>query len=192
MTRLLVYRKWLMSFLRSPWTVDDYPVVYREQIETVDDQEIHRGITPPRWAAHIVKWPLLIGLGETRQEAREELDRHIRTYIGTRGVAPRPGTFVAPTYAPNDKIRRYSEIADRLFREVLEFEPEHVGHIADSWSLSFLKNVNPVSEYQSRIRHVFGVDVSDIEDGNIGDICERIHRSQLSSLSSSTEEDDRK
>lgn len=33
-----------------------------------------------------------------------------------------------------------------------------------------------VEEYIEKIRHVFDVDVADIEDGNLADIFERIHK----------------
>jgi hypothetical protein len=61
--------KFLASFFKSNWEMEDYPIKYRKQ----DVKEYP-------WVAQIINWWTLSGLGNTQQEALEDLRNKFNLY----------------------------------------------------------------------------------------------------------------
>lgn len=153
MEKLLIIYKWGMSFLKSDWTIDDYPVRFKEQGK--DDP------TVPRWYAQIINWWVLTGLGETKDEAYRKLSENLLAAREHRGQLPRPGTGLPIDFESGNELEKNWGIASRIIGEVLGFDPEGI-FVSDGSSLwDFCEN-DDITEYQRRVKDIFGIDVSHI------------------------------
>jgi hypothetical protein len=101
--------KWLLSFTKAKWELEDYPLEIRMQ--RVDPKHV----TVPKYAAQIVNWWTLTGLGETEDEARESLRNALAEQAKKRQL-PRPGTKVPIQFASSDEISRFEALAADSFR----------------------------------------------------------------------------
>jgi uncharacterized protein YaaR (DUF327 family) len=75
---------------------------------------------------------------------------------------------------PSEEIQSYSEIVERFITLVLDCS---YVFISDESSLYDFEIIEEVNVFEERIKEVFGVDVSDIEDKNLLKIFERISSS---------------
>lgn len=165
MEKLKIIYKWGMSFLKSNWTIEDYPVRFREQGE--DDSSV------PRWSAQIINWWVLTGLGETKEEAYRNLSENLVAAKEQRGRLPRPGTGMPLEFESSDELDRNWDVASRIIEEVLGFDPEGI-FVSDGSSLLDFSGDGNIAEYQDRIKELFGIDVSHIESGNLAEISKYI------------------
>lgn len=78
-----------------------------------------------------------------------------------------------PQLVSSSRIQGYSETADRFIDIVLECS---WAFITDESSLYDFAGIDEVANLEAKIKEVFGVDVSDLEDKNLVDIFERIER----------------
>lgn len=165
MEKLYAIYKWLLSFFKKEWELQDYPVRFKEQGK--DDPNI------PRWSVQIINWWALTGLGDTKQEAFEKLRESLNAAKESRGNLPRPGTSVPIEFESSDELEKYWGIASRIIDEVLGYDPKGI-FVSDGSSLwDFCENED-LSEYQEKIKDIFGVDVSHIESGNLVEVSECI------------------
>jgi hypothetical protein len=161
MEQIKAIYKWLLSFLKSKWDIDDYPVRFREQGK--DDPNI------PHWSAQIINWWVITGLGETKNEAYKNLSESLENVKKQRENFPRPGTKVPIEFATSKDLDRYWGIASRIIDEVLGFDPEGI-FVSDGSSLWDFSETDDISEYYIKIKEIFGIDVSHIESGNLVEI----------------------
>lgn len=75
------------------------------------------------------------------------------------------------TFASNDDIQAHSETSKRFINLVLGLE---WALITNESSLDDFSVIEDVADLEEKIKKVFGVDISDIEDGNLLKIFERI------------------
>jgi hypothetical protein len=116
------------------------------------------------------------GYGDTREEAYADLQVKFNEYKSQGHKLPRPGTKVPIQFAPMVEIAKYEEIAEDFFPKILEMDYRDA-LITDStslWHFSFTED----EELRRRIREVYGVDVSDIEDENLVQVFQRISQRQ--------------
>lgn len=74
-------------------------------------------------------------------------------------------------FASKEKIQPYSEIAEQFIELVLDLQWVF---LSDESSLYDFVSIDKVADLEEKIKEVFGVDVSDIEDKNLFKIFERI------------------
>ena len=165
MEQLLASFKWAMSFFKSEWELKDYPVRFREQGK--EDPSI------PRWSAQIVNWWQISGVGDTKQEAWQNLLESFCAAKEYKGRLPRPGTGFPIEFASSDELDRYWHVASRILEEVLGYDPNGI-FVSDESSLWDFSRDEDISAYQNEIRKIFGVDVSHIESGNLVEISKHI------------------
>ena len=172
------YIKYLLSFLKRDWDLEDYPVIVRYQ-----DPEKHPPpagigqVEPIPWFAFIGQWFLMFASGETRDEALENLRHNFENYKQKHTTLPRPGTLVELEMAPTQQVDRFADLAhDFITRIVVVVNPKFC-FISDSSSLWDFPYENK-AEQIARIKEIYGVDVSDIEDGNLAKIFDRIRQHQ--------------
>jgi len=79
------YYKYLLSFSKNDWELEDYPIRYKEQ-DIEDPSE-------PLWTAQIIKWWNITGVGESKNEAFENLRSNLNAVKKFRSDLPRPGTI---------------------------------------------------------------------------------------------------
>jgi len=166
---LLARVKYLLSFLKREWALSDYPVRVRRQA-ALDRPERMGQLQALPWIAQIVNWWSLIGMGDSREAALESLRQHFDEYKQIHRVTPRPGMRVPLELASTAKIDRYRVLARDFFDRILgmDFDTCFVSDQSSLWDFP------DTAQAVDRIRAVYGVDVSDIEDGNLVRTVERL------------------
>ena len=164
--------KWALSFRKTRWGLNDYPIVIREQ-KTPPGQTSARERLP-RFVASILNWHL-VGVGETRDEAKFNLAVNFQNNLLARKQEgtppPRPGVDVPLEFASQDRINAHSELANDFIRRVLDVEG---AWISDESSLWEFHSDETNEKFFARIQESYGVDVSDIESGNLADILDSV------------------
>ena len=91
--------KFMLSFRKSQWKIDDYPLRYCFQ----DNQKIDI----PSYYVEIIGWRAMIGFGDSREQAYQYLSRKLEERSLTFGFLPRPGTTVhADSKETDEQLRR--------------------------------------------------------------------------------------
>ena len=168
MDQLKAVLKYIASFFKSDWSIDDYPLRYREQTKTSPQV--------PLWVVQIINWWVMTGSGETREEAYQNLAQRVEGRRAVGESLPRPGKRVPIVFASTQRVDMYPDIAERFLCEVMGFASGDSVFISDQSSLGDFGIGDSADEYIEKIRQVFDVDASDIESGNLADIFERIHK----------------
>jgi hypothetical protein len=129
----------------------------------------------PRYWASIVNWWVVGEGGETPEEALRNLAKRFeetRNRMLLDGkTMPRPGTHVAIEFAPQEKVEGHCELKNDFVRRVLKLDWAWISDQSSLWD--FHTNETNQSYFRT-ISLLYGVDVSDIESGNIAEILERI------------------
>jgi hypothetical protein len=164
--------KFLASFFKDEWTIDDYPICYRSQPTTPGIRTPH--VKDYAWVSTAIHWPAMSGYGNTRSEALEDLRRNFTQFKAANRKLPRPGSKTALELASRSRIEQHAELANDFIQRVLELE---WAWISDESSLWDFHSDETNDRLNGLIRQIYGVDVSDISSGNIADIFERIAKS---------------
>jgi hypothetical protein len=124
----------------------------------------------------IIGWEQMPGTGNTRAEAVADLEQKLADYKRREGRLPRPGTRVPIQFAPMVEVDKYAQLAGNFFDKILGMDYRQV-LITDQSSLyDFAFSEERLAELQRKIRDIYQVDVSDIEDGNLVTIFARLHQ----------------
>jgi hypothetical protein len=167
---LLARWKYLLSFLKSDWELDDYPVIVRQQ----DDAGAAFGdevrFTRPAYVARVVNWNL-DGFGGTRAEALADLRERFKKACARRSTRPRPGTRVPIEFASQGRIAARQALVGEFVRDVLGVEGAWLSDQSCLWHFTLAGSLD---EYYAKIMLLYGVDVRDVPDANIAQILDRI------------------
>lgn len=162
----------LASAFKDEWTIDDYPIRISFQPGS-ELQQSSRLKTIP-WTASVINWPSISGYGNTRNEALDVLRKNFDRFKARNSKLPRPGTKVPIEFAASRRVGQHSELAKDFFKRVLEVD---WAWISDESSLWDFHGDETNDELVGKIHRIYGVDVSDISDGNLADIFDRITKS---------------
>lgn len=88
-----------------------------------------------------------------------------------RKLMPRPGTKVPIEFAPSDRVYAHPELTDDFIHRVLGLDWAFVSDQSSLWHFHTGETNDVVI---AKIKDIYGVDVSDIESGNIATILHRI------------------
>ena len=157
------------SMFKHEWTMEDYPI--RVWFRPVIEPSHKSRLKPLAWTASVINWPGMSGSANSRQEAVEELRKNFDRFKATKPRLPRPGTKVPLEFAASERVEQHSELAKDFVKRVLELD---WAWISDESSLSDFHEDETNESLTEKIRHIYGVDVSDISSGNLADIFERI------------------
>ncbi len=166
--QLLARWKYLLSFRKGAWTLDDYPVRVR-RLPAASPPPGMRDLKPVAWHAQIIHWPQLFGAGDTQAEALANLRQRFADYQREHGDTPRPGVPVPLEFAPTTMIDRYAPVARDFFDRILGMDFDAC-FISDESSLWDFPHDEDERQVLDRIRAAYGVDVSDIQNGNLARI----------------------
>ena len=90
---------------------------------------------------------------------------------------PRPGTKVPIEFAPSEHVHAHPELTDDFIRRVLGLDWAFVSDRSSLWDF----HTNETNDaFHAKIKETYGVDVSDIESGNLAEILGRIATQQRS------------
>ena len=170
--KVLMRSKWLASFFLREWKLPDYPVRVRSNGKhAAPDQQ---------WLAQILSWPGPAGVGASKEEAVAQLTERLESIRGHRRATqekmPRPGTHVPIQFASTTRVMQAPTVHDDFIIRVLGFAPGSPVFISDQSSLADFGDQAYVAKLQKKISDIYGVDVSDLKEGLLCDILERIQK----------------
>jgi hypothetical protein len=129
---------------------------------------------PLPWTARVINWPALSGSADSRSGALEELRKKFEQFKSSEPKLPRPGTKVPIKFAARERVSRHSELAKDFIKRILEIEWAWISDESSLWDFHGDQTNKALVE---KIQRVYGVDVSDLESGNLADIFDRIRDS---------------
>jgi len=164
--------KYLYSFRKNEWRLSDYPIRFRQFKPSPDDAMQGRLQLIP-WSAQIINWWQMDGLGNSKAEAYADLEAKFSKLKEEGKSLPRPGTGLPIEFASTVRVSFYDDTADDFFRRVLDKNYRDCW-ISDESSLWDFHGEESNESFHQKIWEAYGVDVSDIESGNLVKIFERI------------------
>jgi len=175
---LLTRWKYLLSFRKSDWEFEDYPIIVRKQGDAGGEWGEEVRWKRPAYIARVVGWTALDGTGDTREEALDNLREQFRSACKRRDAKPRPGAHVPIQFASQDRIAARQQLANEFVRRVLGVEDAWLSDESSLWHFTLGASLE---EYYAKIVLLYGVDVRDVPDGNIARILDRISAARLGS-----------
>ncbi len=172
---LLAGCKFLLSFLKRNWSLEDYPVIVRKQRDSGQQPHKDGRLTLPSYYARIVNWTLA-GTGDTATDALKDLSKTFNLAREHRASMPRPGAHVPLEFASQERIAAYSSLADEFLQSVFGVKGAWISDESSLWNFT---SEDSLDRCHARIRSLYAVDVSDIQSGNLADIFERIAQSKM-------------
>ena len=149
--------------------MDDYPI--RVWLQPVAEPLHKSRLKPLSWTASVINWPGMAGGAHSRLEALEELRKNFDRFKATKPNLPRPGTKVPIEFAASERVSQHSELAKDFVQRVLGVD---WAWISDESSLWDFRENETNQNLTDKIRNIYGVDVSDMSNGNLADIFDRI------------------
>lgn len=160
-----------MSYLKKDWQLNDYPILYKNNSSL--DIENPKRFKPIPWVARIAGWNQMQGHGDTKQEARIDLEKKFQE-IKAREPLPRPGRDVPLSFASNEGIKKYSNLTNDFFKKIIDARYSEV-FLSDESSIWDFVMDDTLDQYYKKIKDIYGVDVSDT-DGNFLEIFKKINK----------------
>lgn len=158
--QLKAFWKRILSYSKKTWDIDDYPLRYKKLPETKGHHNIGE---PQSWIVQVINWWTMIGLGNTKQEAFEQLKINFKSYVESDST-PRPGKNVPIKYVETTQIDSLEEIAVDFFKKIVNINYYNC-YISDQSSLfDFGKDEN---EMLNKINSTYNLKLTEIGDGNI-------------------------
>ena len=144
--------KYLASFFKREWVLDDYPVRTTRQSNPNSDPSV------PSWVASVEGWTI-IGTGDSEVDAQADLLSHFESYR-SQNVLPRPGTRVPVSFEASVELDRHGELAYEFVEAMVGVRPFFMSDVS---SLSDFEGVTPMSEVHAKILAAYGVDSAGFE-----------------------------
>lgn len=164
--------KYLLSFTKTDWQLSDYPVRFRRQKPNLDMCSGNR-LKLPAWYAQVINCWQLSGLGETKKEAYADLRANFSKLKENGGNLPRPWTGLPIEFSASDEVDKHVLIAANFFEKILDIDYREC-FILDESSLWDFHTEESNDVLNRKIIETYGVDISDIESGNLVQIFNRI------------------
>jgi hypothetical protein len=153
----LAFYKRLLSYTKTNWDLDDYPLRYKNQTNP-DNKELKP------WIVQVVNWWTLTGLGNTKEEAYVMLQDVFENYKKYNDKLPRPGCTVPIKFADTIIVDSFENIAVDFFDKILGYN-YYDCFISDLSSLyEFGQDENQILK---KINHTYNLNLNEIGDGNI-------------------------
>lgn len=166
----------VLSYRKNDWELSDYPISILEQ--EFDSELKAPRFTQHRYVARIIGW-YAAGSGDTREGALSALENEFAAakQRALESGAPlcRPGVQAPVKFASQERIQLHAALSEDFIHRALELP---WAFISDESSLWDFHDGDTNRSYYAKIKEVYGVDVSDIESGNVAEILERIAMSQ--------------
>jgi hypothetical protein len=164
--------KLLAPIFKHDWTIDDYPVL--TSLRPAAESPTGSRLKPIPWTARAFNCAGMSGGGDTELEALDELCRSFERYKQTKQKLLRPGAKAPIEFAASDRLARHAELQEDFVRCVFEVP---WAWISDESSLSDFHIEETNAHLVEKIDRIYGVDASDISDGNLAEIFDRIESS---------------
>ena len=153
---LAIYKK-ILSYAKTNWDLDDYPLRYKNQ-KKPDDKELKP------WVVQIVNWWTLTGLGNTKEEAYKMLQEVFENYKKNNDELPRPGCTVPLKFADTAIVDSFENIAVDFFDKILGYNYYDCFISDESSLIDFGQDENQILK---KINLTYNLNLNEIGDGNI-------------------------
>jgi len=163
-----------VSFFKSEWSFDDYPVSFTRPIP----DNVKSGTVPAdTWIVGVDGWPGMVEMASSKTEALHRLQDRFREYVQSGEKLPRPGTQQKLEVACSEGIEKYDNLLPSFLKEIMDFDPNELVFVSDESSLWDFAEGDTLEPYFAKIQERYEIDVSDIENGNLLEILTRIGNS---------------
>ena len=115
--QLLATWKKALSYTKSTWDLDDYPLRYKKQLDTKGE---YKNGELKLWVVQIINWWAMTGLGDTKEEAYHMLKNNFTGYLEHYSVGPRPGSKAPLLFAGTNQVDKLEEVAVDFFDKILK------------------------------------------------------------------------
>lgn len=161
-----------MSFIKTRWSLADYPIRYSENVGFVNLAPNAR-FKPVRWSVALVNWSAMNGHGSSKEEAAQDLAVKFDEWKKSGRALPRPGVVVPLEFSPVTDIVQYDLEAEVLFRDIfsMDFKDVFISDESSIWDFDMTEDGEPMI---SHIVNRFGIDREIVKKGNFVQIFEAI------------------
>lgn len=166
--------KRLLSYLKSKWDFNDYPLKVFEATRIKDKNFV--------WQAQIINWRMMGSAGATKEKAIANLKERFKSYRASNQTLPRPGTKVPLKiqYASTEQIDKYREVASDFFNNI---------HIDKFVRPLFISDISSLTAYEppdtekakaqreaiiKQVTMIYGIDITNVYDGPMYKVFEMI------------------
>ena len=168
-------KAWLRSFSKTEWTLEDYPIRFREQ--NIPQKPGGRLIPIP-WIAQIINWWQIGGHGDTKEEALENLKRSFENYRSTHEKLPRPGTGAPLEFASTAIIEQHEDLARDFLKRIFGYDYDGCIITDESSIYELIISDEEEEKCLAAIKEQYNIDASQIEGGRIADILVAINETR--------------
>jgi hypothetical protein len=169
--QLQALKKFVLSFRKRRWTIDDYPLRFIDHgpAETVGRKKSFR------WTAQIINWLHLQGGADTREGALVALQHHLDEHLHEHGSLPRPGTGrkLELKFASTERVEANYELVADILQRVIGLEPDKC-FVSDASTLWDFHDREDNTAYVDKIILLYNVNVEDVDPPFLWAIAERI------------------
>jgi hypothetical protein len=162
--RLLIAFKYMASFRKSDWQLQDYPVKLIRQETSSETPAI------AQWRAQVLNW-WLVGLGPTPEAALRQLRENLEA-AGSEGPLPRPGTRPPLKFASIDRLAAHGDFAYEFVERVTGIRPFFM---SDGTSLSDFAAGEDMAEVQRKVALLYNIDATELAEGPLWQLLDKVH-----------------
>ena len=159
MEQLRAATKWLLSFRKSTWEFEDYPIRYR-----VQDDGQHR--------VQFINWWTMVGLGISKEDAEHDLRERLARFYRENNPIHRPGSKAPLQFADSSRIDAHGDFAYELVNDLFNRD---VMFISDGTPLDiYADDENQYAMVIQIVNDRYGLGLAPDEDISVDELVERI------------------
>ena len=159
--------KYFLSFLKSDWTIKDYPL----RLKTQENVPVEL-----KYVYQIINWWTVTGIGKDKDEAYRKLNESFELLVAAKSFKPRPGVTQKMEFASTQIVDKYSDLLDHFIENILGFKKDDPVFISDESSLwDFpISDEEEFQSYLSKIEKTYNFVIEDKNVDKISDIIQLI------------------
>ena len=156
--------KYLASFRKREWQLEDYPVrIFYQDASAGPGAYVG-------WVASIQKW-WLAGTGPTKEAALRQLRENLAA-AKREGDHPRPGTRPPIRFAPADKLALHGEFASKFVQQVTGTTPMLM---SDGTSLTDFAHGEELEQVRRKVALLYGPAAAAMVEGPLWRLLDHVH-----------------
>jgi hypothetical protein len=165
MKKLISFYKYILSFTKATWQLEDYPVYFSNQVTTPETPDIFP------WVARISNWHLS-GLGQSKESALADLQTKFENYRN-ENTLPRPGVKMPLQFSETDKIDTFGDFAYEFVEKTYGVMPFFM---SDLTSMSDFGTSEELEEMHNAIQTIYGFNSREYESRPLWELLAAIQR----------------
>jgi len=170
MVQIKALIKFILSFFKNNWEINDYPIRLRLQKNAPDNS---------KYFYQIINWWTVTGLGATKEEAFNNLITAFNDQVMNKGYKPRPGKEQKIKFVSTSIIDENYELVEHFLKTIIGFKEDSPVFISDESSLWDFTFKNDINKYYDKIKNVYKIDLKEKNIDKIADIILIIKKNRL-------------